>query len=420
MKILIFNQNWFCNAFRECGDEVIHVSMRDDGDYKLSYFMDIADIIKSLPNNFKPDRILFLDNSAPLYMKGLENIDIPMLFYSVDIHQHYTLHKLLNNVFDGMFVAMKDYVPRLNNEGYTNVKWLPLFATKICPLEFEKKYNAVFVGTLNEKLNPDRVKFFRELEKITDIYCTTGKWWEIFPKSHIVMNQTVKGDLNFRVFEAMGSGSLLLTEKSSNGLFDLFKDKVHMITYNKGDIYDAKEKIDYYLSHLKEANEIARAGREEILKNHMPQNRVEVIRKELINLDSKNRNIDNMNFSMAVNYLEIFASTKLHNENFAKYIITLAMQYFNNINYQHLSIGREDIPFILSCAINYDNIFRTNICPNFIRKVKDDVDFEGFKLYDFWNLKNNHDMDIINSIYPDFNNEKIYNLVNNYITSFLL
>ena len=53
-----------------------------------------------------------------------------------------------------------------------------------------------------------------------------------------------------------------------------------MITYNKGDIYDAKEKIDYYLSHLKEANEIARAGREEILKNHMPQNRVEVIRKE--------------------------------------------------------------------------------------------------------------------------------------------
>ena len=123
---------------------------------------------------------------------------------------------------------------------------------------------------------------------------------------------------------------------------------------------------------------------------------------------------------MAGNYLEIFASTKLHNENFAKYIITLAMQCLNNINYQHLSIGREDIPFILSCAINYDNIFRTNICPNFIRKVKDDVDFEGFKLYDFWNLKNNHDMDIINSIYPDFNNEKIYNLVNNYITSFLL
>ena len=100
MKILIFNQSWLKDELIKLGNEVLVVSVNDDADYKHTHFMDIRDLIKNLPNNFKPDRLLFLDNSAPLYLKGIEYVDIPMLFYSVDIHQHYMLHKLFNNIFD--------------------------------------------------------------------------------------------------------------------------------------------------------------------------------------------------------------------------------------------------------------------------------------------------------------------------------
>jgi hypothetical protein len=153
----------------------------------------------------------------------------------------------------------------------------------------DKKHGAVFVGTLNRKLNPDRVDFFERLQPIAPIEVLTGHFPSIFPFAEIVVNQTVKGDLNFRVFEAMMSGALLLTEEAGHGLLELFQDGTHLITYKRGNAEDAAQKIKELLANPSRMHAIAHAGREEILAKHLPIHRAQTIEKLLAQLTKRER-----------------------------------------------------------------------------------------------------------------------------------
>ncbi len=269
MKILLFNQDWFAEEFQAAGHEVMSCGfsshLYSEG---LAPFQDIEEIISRLPGGFDPDVVIFHDNSSPFMITGLQKTKRPVVFYSVDAHHHHALHRYLAHLVDYTFVAQRDYIPNFEKLGAT-VEWMPLWASRMAGPSIEKKYGAVFVGTLDPNLNPDRVAFFEALKRKADILCITGGWQEIFPKSEIVINQTVKGDLNFRVFEAMGSGVMLLTERAPNGLLDLFQDGKHLVCYQKGDVDQAAELIQKYLGNLSLCREIAAAGHEEIKTRHM-------------------------------------------------------------------------------------------------------------------------------------------------------
>src|SRR2546427_608945 len=64
--------------------------------------------------------------------------------------------------------------------------------------------------------------------------------WEemgaLFASSKIVLNESILGDLNFRVFEAMACGALLLTERIENGLVDLFAPGEELAVYGPDDL----------------------------------------------------------------------------------------------------------------------------------------------------------------------------------------
>lgn len=275
MKILMINQDWFAPEFREAGHEVMSCGYAQHLDIQLvGGLPHINEIVRSLPGGFYPDAIVFHDNSSPVSIIGFETCDIPVLFYSVDAHHHYALHSYLAHLFDYTMVAQKDYIGHFEALG-REVEWMPLWASRVVEASSEKSHKAVFVGNLNPALNPQRVAFFEALKKKTDVFCTVGEWWKIFPNSEIVINQTVKGDLNFRVFEAMVCGSLLLTEKSPNGLFELFSDGQHLVSYNKNDVDEAASLIDYYISNQARCREIAAAGRAEIVAKHMPAHRAQ-------------------------------------------------------------------------------------------------------------------------------------------------
>ena len=68
-------------------------------------------------------------------------------------------------------------------------------------------------------------------------------------------------------------GALLLTPRIGNGLLELFKDGVHLVTYEEGNAKDAGEKIRYYLEHEEERARIAAAGRAEVLAHHTGRSR---------------------------------------------------------------------------------------------------------------------------------------------------
>ena len=98
---------------------------------------------------------------------------------------------------------------------------------------------------------------------------------EHYSKSRIVFNNAVNNDLNMRVFEALCSGSLLLTDFApGSGLDELFQDKIHLVNYNDDELED---RVAEYLDNAAERERIATAGRKEVLQKHTYVHRADEI-----------------------------------------------------------------------------------------------------------------------------------------------
>ena len=94
-----------------------------------------------------------------------------------------------------------------------------------------------------------------------------------------VFNRSIKNDVNMRVFEALASGSLLVTnDLSENGQAELFRDGVHLATYREAE--DLLDKLAFYLSREPLREKIAAAGRAEVLAKHTYRHRMERVLRE--------------------------------------------------------------------------------------------------------------------------------------------
>lgn len=286
MKLLLLNQDWCADEFRASGHDVrvVRVGETDTG-VSIPPMIHVDQITDFL-DGFRPDRIVVFDNSSPLMVRGFDTTNTPSVFYAVDTHHHFEMYRYLTHLFEHTFVAQKDTIPAINSGGVP-VEWLPLYLSRPVNPTSERRYGAVFVGNLDPALNPDRVAFFSALAKEVPILLSRGAWWEIFPLAQVVVNQTVKGDLNFRVFEAMGCGVPLLTEGSGNGLYELFRDHEELLSYNKGDVHGCAEKIRWVLAHPEEAADIGRRGREAVLRGHTLAHRAEKILSVVLPLERR-------------------------------------------------------------------------------------------------------------------------------------
>ncbi|MCB0358876.1 MAG: glycosyltransferase family 1 protein, partial [Bdellovibrionales bacterium] len=225
-----------------------------------------------LPDDFQPNRLVYLDDSGPVSVLGLESLPFPTVLYSVDSHHHANWHRCLAAMFDLVLVAQKKFMGEVSAFG-TPASWFPLWApTLIEPAEV-KSVDVCFRGNLDPNLHPKRAAFFERLSRLVDIDVGTGDYRNVFCKSKIVVNQAVRDDLNFRVFETMMCGALLLTPDDSSGLQELFTSGIHLETYKSDSAEDAAGKIRYYLDHEAERAAIASAGRDEVLAKHTSEAR---------------------------------------------------------------------------------------------------------------------------------------------------
>ena len=366
MNILLLNQNWFADYYKKQGHKVISVGTRNNTDVQiLSPFMDIKEVCQRI--NFEPDCIIAHDESAPLLFTGFENLDIPTVFYSVDTHHHADIHQHTAKLFDITYVAQCDYVAAFKDSN-CDVRWMPLWASRYLEPSEEKKYGAVFVGTLNKKLNPDRVEFFDELQKLAPVLVQTGDWGEIFPYSEIVINQTVKGDLNFRVFEAMMTGALLLTEQSENGLTELFNPGEHLVTYKKGDAVEAAEKIKYYLEHKEECRTIAKAGRDEIIKNHTEDERAARVLQDILELPPKKHHSQSF-YAIVPNLLWLSNLFMRVSEHDGIVLLEKALWYITQANLHGEKVDLSLTNYVTAVCLKFDNILKVDLGKRILRTV---------------------------------------------------
>ncbi|MFO1045208.1 MAG: glycosyltransferase [Planctomycetaceae bacterium] len=202
----------------------------------------------------------------------------PSAWWAIDTHVSFErcLHRARQ--CDFVFAAQRDGSRRFQVSGI-DATWLPL----ACDPDIHghealrKERDWCFIGNI---VTADRSEWIEWLRAEAPNAFVGQRYFEemarTYCQSRIVFNRSVGNDINMRVFEALASGSLLLTnDLSENGQTDLFQNGIHLVTYRNCE--EMLERLRYFLQHDEEREEIAARGRQEVLAKHTYRHRMEVI-----------------------------------------------------------------------------------------------------------------------------------------------
>lgn len=213
----------------------------------------------------------------------------PSIVWNSDTHLGFNYRFDKSKRADAVFCAQKQAVIDFEKRG-VKAEWLPHAFEPMAYHDLEnldsegnpkpfsyanKDYDVCFVGHVN---SDNRIEFLdRMLREFPNYYFGQRRFQEAakkFCKSKIVLNIAMKEDLNMRCFEAMGSGSFLLTDWVPH-IDEIFEDGKHLVLYRSLD--EAVDKANYYLAHDSEREKIAQAGFEEVMAKHTIDHRVKKI-----------------------------------------------------------------------------------------------------------------------------------------------
>lgn len=276
LSFLLLNHTWFAEELRALGHEVVCAGWAHGGfDVVFPRLITVEELAAFLPRDFAPTHVVYYDDSHSVSVVGLDRLAVPLLFYSVDAHHHHLWQRYLVDLSDRTLVAQHDYLAAFARFQTRPVPldWFPLWAPQRLEPAAERDIPVSFRGTLDPTLHPERQKFFDKIRLEVPVDAGPGSYADVYPRSHIVLNQTIGCDVNFRVFEALMSGALLITPGVGNGFYLLFEEGKHLVSYVRGDAADALEKIQYYLAHPEEAQAIAAEGRALVLASHTAEHR---------------------------------------------------------------------------------------------------------------------------------------------------
>jgi hypothetical protein len=227
----------------------------------------------------KPDLVLLIDPAGQFFPRGLESMPCPTAVYLIDVHLNIELREMLVPFFDYAFVAQRDYVDHFRALRNGQVEWLPLACDPEIhgPRSRTKLWDVGFVGHVHSQVRARRLRLLAERFRVNEYEHAYPREQiaEIYSQSKIVFNSSINGDLNMRVFEAMASGSMLITDHIPNGQSDLFQKGVHLVEYSNDDELVAQ--VEYYLARDEERERIAKAAQQEVLARHTYAHRCQLI-----------------------------------------------------------------------------------------------------------------------------------------------
>lgn len=249
--------------------------------YHVDHYNSNCYLTDSIPDTY--DLHLCIDDGfdykKPMrkYKKGI------MAFYAIDTHLTFEDKFKKARLYDIVFCAQKDGSEKMSAK---NIKsfWIPLGFDKDVHKKYETKkiYDIAFVG--NIKIMKERAileKRYRGIYKAFIGKAPHHELSKIYSQSKIILNWPIKNDINMRFFEALGSGSFLLSKKVNNGENLIAKRGIHYAIFSNW--IDLDIKILYYLLNYKKRERIAKQGYDLAMAHFTYTNRanemVEIISK---------------------------------------------------------------------------------------------------------------------------------------------
>ncbi|KHQ50166.1 CgeB family protein [Mameliella alba] len=203
-------------------------------------------------------------------LRDLPRMDCPTAAVMIDVHRDTDTRAQFAQFFDHVFVVQRDFVERISVD-HDSVHWLPLAGDP--ELHFipdqERDLEVGFVG----KLGAPGSARHRVLSQVLARFRTndfensqTLVMGPVYSRSRVVINKSIDGDVNMRVFEALAAGALLVTDRIGNGLDELLTEGVHYVGYDTAE--EAVAQIERYLADEDARARIAQAGQAWMWAHH--------------------------------------------------------------------------------------------------------------------------------------------------------
>ncbi len=236
----------------------------------------------------RPDVVVVADKSRPPFVAGMEDFPCLTVFYAVDTHIH-SWYPWYAQGFDACLVGLKDHLPRMRGPYLPEqrIRWFPAFAPDLpalsgaCAAEFRNgvrddvEWDCLFVGTVDAQRTPRRKRFLEQLGRRLPLEVRRGNYLHLYPRARVVFNYCELGDLNFRVFEALGCGACLVTPRVGHGLNELFTPGEHLLVYPPDDLDAAEAAVRTALNDPELRKRLGRNGLAAVDAAHRAAGRAE-------------------------------------------------------------------------------------------------------------------------------------------------
>jgi hypothetical protein len=237
--------------------------------------------IQAIIERYGPADIFLYVEPSGLLPKGLEASPIATVAIIGDTHRDLRIRQTFARFFDLVFLYHRNYLRCFDEHIPGSVQWLPYACdTEVFrDLGLDRDLDVAFVGHLFG-VNSERSRILCELQsrglKINEQrYVSQNEIPQIYSRAKIVLNVPLADDLNYRFFEALSCGALLLTRRVNNGQEELFRENEHYVAYDTKE--ELLDKVSYYLAHPAERQRIALSGYNEVQAKHTLEIRLKTI-----------------------------------------------------------------------------------------------------------------------------------------------
>src|SRR5262249_30731578 len=203
---------------------------------------------------------------------------IPTACVICDCHRNLRSRQVLARLFDHVFLYQKNYLSHFVDHPREAVHWLPY----ACDTEFfrdlqvQRDIDVAFIGKLMGPRSERRqaIELLAQRYRLNEQrYYSQEEIPQVYSRAKMVLNIPLGDDLNFRFFEALSSGALLLTKRIDNGQEDLFEEDVDYVAFSTAE--EMLDKVEHYLNHHTDRESVAQAGYNKVRANHTLEIRVQ-------------------------------------------------------------------------------------------------------------------------------------------------